>query len=82
MDFVDDVGLIDFGFSGYSFTWNSKRSGRANIHIRLDHDLVNSDWRILFPKATISHLPPPPASSHCSDKYFQIKTVPILGDMD
>lgn len=53
---INDGGLIDMGFKGVAFTWNNKRSGKANIQERLDRGLINAEWRLLFPSAYISHL--------------------------
>lgn len=49
--------LIDTGFIGCLYTWNNKRSGMANIQERLDRGFSNDEWQILFPEATITHLP-------------------------
>ncbi|KAI5662442.1 hypothetical protein M9H77_21765 [Catharanthus roseus] len=49
------MGPIDMGFSGYPYTWNNKRAGRANIQTLLDNGLINADWRNVFPKARITH---------------------------
>lgn len=45
------------GYISYPFTWNNHRVGRANIQERLDRGLSNTCWRLLFPQATIHHLP-------------------------
>lgn len=54
---INNNGLIDMGYEGYAFTWNNKRSGLANIQERLDRGFANSDWRVQFLNATITHLP-------------------------
>ncbi|KAL8491099.1 hypothetical protein ACS0TY_022939 [Phlomoides rotata] len=51
------LGLQDLGFSGYNFTWSNGRVGDANIQVRLDRALANSDWRSLFLGARVIHLP-------------------------
>lgn len=53
---VDGSRLIDLGFICHPFTWNNKRIGKTNIQERLDQSFVNSDWRLLYPSATITHL--------------------------
>lgn len=53
---VDRNGFVDLGYNGYSFTWNNKRPGRANIQERLDRGFANGQWRIIFPSTSISHL--------------------------
>ena len=50
-------GLIDLGFSGNPFTWSNKRPCRANIKERIDRAVSNSDWRMLFPNASLLHYP-------------------------
>uniref|UniRef100_A0A2N9IBA5 Endonuclease/exonuclease/phosphatase domain-containing protein n=1 Tax=Fagus sylvatica TaxID=28930 RepID=A0A2N9IBA5_FAGSY len=54
---ISDHGLIDLGFSGNPFTWSNKRSSLANIKERLNRAFSNSEWRLLFPNATLLHYP-------------------------
>ncbi len=56
-NFLGNCNLIDLGFKGNSFTWTNKRMGRDNIKERLDRAVANVEWKRLFPKATIKHLP-------------------------
>lgn len=54
---IEEFVLINLGFRGHEFTWNNKRGRNANIQERLDMGIVNVAWRVLFPKATVAHLP-------------------------
>lgn len=54
---VDELELIDLGFSGNLFTWNNWRVGQANIQERLDRGLASSIWRTILPHASVVHLP-------------------------
>lgn len=54
-NFMLSNGMVDLGFSGPKFTWSNKRSGATLILECLDRGIANGDWRILFPRATISH---------------------------
>lgn len=62
--FIDDNDLIDVGYVGYPFTWNNKRSGRANIRMRLDRVVANPRWQTDFPNRALHHLKPG-GSDHC-----------------
>lgn len=50
-------GLVDLGFSGNPFTWSNKRSGLANVRERLDRGVANVDWTLIFPNASVFHVP-------------------------
>lgn len=54
--FLDDAALIDLGYEGPRFTWNNRRSGKANIQERLDRGFANDAWKLLFNHASITHL--------------------------
>lgn len=45
------------GYVGNPFTWTNGQFGRRAIHERLDRGIANGEWRVLFPRATIKHLP-------------------------
>ncbi|KAK3012929.1 hypothetical protein RJ639_008632 [Escallonia herrerae] len=55
--FINSNFLLDLGFSGNPFTWSNNRPLSTNIKERLDKAYANSLWRILFPDASVSHLP-------------------------
>lgn len=54
---IFNQGLIDLGFSGNSFTWSNERGGRPNIKERIDRGIANVEWRSIFHRAIVSHLP-------------------------
>lgn len=35
-DALETYGLTDLGFAGHPFTYDNRRSGRANVQVRLD----------------------------------------------
>jgi len=54
---MDNCGLMDLGFQGPRFTWTNKSPNwQHNIKERLDRDLGNVEWKLIFPAAEISHL--------------------------
>jgi hypothetical protein len=56
--------LKDLRFSGLPFTYDNRRSGRANVKVRLDRALADDRWRDLFTDASVVHLVSP-CSDHC-----------------
>ena len=71
-DCLDYCGLMDLGFYGPKFTWTNKNLiWYRNIKERLDRSLGNAEWKLLFPRSEIHHLPHT-KSNHC----------PILLDTD
>lgn len=55
---------MDLGFSGPKYTWSILRQVTDVILERTDRYFANPSWRILFPKALITHLPKV-FSNHC-----------------
>jgi hypothetical protein len=56
--------LKDLGFSGLPFTYDNRRSGRANVKVRLDRALAYDRWRDIFIDVSVVHLVSP-CSDHC-----------------
>ena len=48
--------MVDLGFIGYKFTWNSRRPRAANTKERLDRVVANEVWRSKFPGTTVTHI--------------------------
>lgn len=49
--------MVDIGFHGPKFTWSNNRQRLENIRERIDRGVANHSWTILFPNATLQHLP-------------------------
>jgi hypothetical protein len=56
-DFLNSGGLIDLSYKENSFTWTNRRMRKANIKERLDRAVANVEWKCLFPKSSVKHLP-------------------------
>ena len=54
---LDSCNFVDLGFSRPKFTWSSKRKITDLILERIDRCFANPLWRILYPKAVVTHLP-------------------------
>ncbi|XP_026437407.1 uncharacterized protein LOC113335598 [Papaver somniferum] len=54
---IRNSDLHDLGYSGNIFTWTSNSHGTGKIKSRLDRSLVNSEWMLSYPNATLFHLP-------------------------
>ncbi|KAG8375096.1 hypothetical protein BUALT_Bualt10G0064800 [Buddleja alternifolia] len=61
---LNNLNLLDLGFTGNPFTWSNRRGGDANIQLRLDRAVANPDWSLLYPYAIVHHLPAI-KSDHC-----------------
>ena len=54
---LDDCNFLDLGFSRPKFTWSNLRQVTDLILEHIDRCFANPSWRILFPKASVTHLP-------------------------
>lgn len=61
-DALNDCDLTDLGFTGLPFTYNNGREGDANVKVRLDRVVADTNWRDIFGDAALHHL-----VSSCSD---------------
>lgn len=64
-DVLNDCDLTDLGFVGLPFTFDNGREGDANVKVRLDRAVADTNWRDLFTDATLHHLVSS-RSDHCS----------------
>jgi exonuclease III len=55
-DCLLDCGFTDLGYTGYSFTWNNRRDGEANIQVRLDRGVATASFLEMFPNAKVEHI--------------------------
>ncbi|XP_019163578.1 PREDICTED: uncharacterized protein LOC109159922 [Ipomoea nil] len=55
-NWIQDEGLIDLDFSGPKLTWVKNEAAERVKGARLDRALCNTDWRISFPGACVTHL--------------------------
>ena len=60
----DSCKFLDLGFAGLKYTWTNKRPVSSLILERIDRCLGNISWRMLYPEATVTHLPRT-FSDHC-----------------
>ncbi|XP_075665588.1 uncharacterized protein LOC142635287 [Castanea sativa] len=54
---IDNCNFMDLGFVGPMYTWTNKRLVTSLILERLDRCFANPSWRMLYPEATVAHLP-------------------------
>ncbi|XP_026383682.1 uncharacterized protein LOC113279193 [Papaver somniferum] len=55
-NFVQQLGLIDLGYSGADTTWSNHRSGDDDVSARLDIALVNNRWINHYTNAHLQYL--------------------------
>jgi hypothetical protein len=63
-DALNDRDLNDLGFVGLPFTYDNGRAGDANVKVRLDMVVADTNWRDMFADATLHHLVSS-QSDHC-----------------
>lgn len=51
---MDNMELIDQGFTGPKFTWRGTRNNSL-VQERLDRGLVNGAWQARWPRTTVTH---------------------------
>ncbi|GAA0153566.1 hypothetical protein LIER_11773 [Lithospermum erythrorhizon] len=56
-NFVDSCELVDLGYNGPKYTWIKKGRYGTIILERLDWAFGSQDWRLIFNKAEVRHLP-------------------------
>ena len=54
---MDNCNFLDLGFAGPKYIWTNKRPVTSLILERIHRCFVNPNWRMLYPKATVTHLP-------------------------
>jgi hypothetical protein len=47
-DTLEVCELVDLGLSGYAYTYDNRRKGRANVQVRLDRAVADNSWRNIF----------------------------------
>lgn len=72
-DTLEVCNLVDLGFSGVPFTYDNKRHGAANVHVRLDRAVTTAAWRHLFAFLSVVHV-----ASPCSDHVVLL----LKGELD
>jgi hypothetical protein len=61
---LSDCNLTDLGFAGTPYTYDNKRSGQANVKVRLDRAVACPAWQDQFADSMVCHLTSP-VSDHC-----------------
>uniref|UniRef100_A0A803P438 CCHC-type domain-containing protein n=1 Tax=Cannabis sativa TaxID=3483 RepID=A0A803P438_CANSA len=56
-EFLLGSGGIDLGYVGPPCTWQNARTAMHHIRKRLDRVIADSQWCLLFPNASVCHLP-------------------------
>lgn len=61
---LDECKFLYLFFSGPKYTWSNLRQVTDLIFERIDRCFSNPTWRVLFPEASVTHLPKV-FSNHC-----------------
>ena len=56
-EWINDLSLIDMGFTGNQFTWKRGKEGSSFVAKRLDRVLCCAQTRLKWQSALVSHLP-------------------------
>lgn len=54
---INAYNLMDLGFSNPKYTWSNLRQILDLILDRIDRCFANPSWRLLYPEASVTHLP-------------------------
>ncbi|XP_026377928.1 uncharacterized protein LOC113272285 [Papaver somniferum] len=57
-NFVQQLGLVDLGYSGSDTTWSNHIQGNEHVSVRLDRALVNNLWINNYTASYLQHLVP------------------------
>ncbi|KAL8140756.1 hypothetical protein V2J09_006777 [Rumex salicifolius] len=55
-EWINQLELLDLGFSGQKFTWSREMDESIRTSARLDMGLCNTQWQTMFENAAIKHL--------------------------
>ncbi|XP_019150060.1 PREDICTED: uncharacterized protein LOC109146841 [Ipomoea nil] len=55
-NWIQDEGLIDMGFTGPKLTWVKDGTNETLKGAKLDRAMCNTEWRLRFPGACVTHL--------------------------
>lgn len=89
-DCIDNCNMINLGFAGPKYTWTNKRHIVDLILERIDRCFANPGWCIMYPEATVTHLPRTFSDHHpvlvelnkpspqASNRPFQFQTMWLL----
>ncbi|KAJ7972874.1 reverse transcriptase [Quillaja saponaria] len=53
---INALGVVDLGFTGNTKIHLNSKERKANTKIHLNRAFASTDWRLLFPRAVLTHL--------------------------